>query len=55
MAHVIESLADRILVLERFVEVSNDDTFDVVEQEQNLNTRRMKESQVRLLKMIKIL
>jgi len=50
MTHVIESLADRIFELERFVEVSNDDTFDVVEQQQNLNTKRMTESHVRLLK-----
>jgi len=35
MAHVIESLANRILELERFVEVSNEDTFDVVEQQYN--------------------
>jgi len=50
MAHVIDSLADRILELVRFVEVSNDDTFDVVEQQQNLNTKRMTESHVQLLK-----
>jgi len=50
MAHVIESLADRILELERFAEVSNDDTFDVDEQKKNLNTKRMTERHVRLLK-----
>jgi len=50
MTHVIESSADRILELERLVEVSNDDTFDAVEQQQNLNTKRMRESHVRLLK-----
>ena len=49
MAHVIDSLADRILELERFIEVSSDDTFDVVEQQRNVNTKRMTESHVRLL------
>jgi len=41
MAHVIDSLADRILKLERCLEVSNNNTFDVVEQRRNLNTKRM--------------
>jgi hypothetical protein len=44
MACVIDSLADRIFKLERIVEVSNKDTFDVVELQRNVNTKRMTES-----------
>jgi hypothetical protein len=41
---VIDSLADRILELERFIEVRNNDTFDVAEQHRDVNTKRMADS-----------
>jgi len=50
MAHVIDSLADGILEMDRFVEVSNRETIALVEKQKNDNTRRMTDCHVRLLR-----
>jgi hypothetical protein len=47
-AQVIDSLADRILDLERFIEIDESTTYDVVEQQKNANTKKMTESHTRL-------
>jgi hypothetical protein len=51
-AKVIDSLADRMLDYDvtRFVACSNDATLQLVEQQQNANTRRMTDSHLRLIK-----
>jgi hypothetical protein len=44
VAYVIGSLADQILELERFIEVSNSAAFDVVKQQRNVNAKWMTDS-----------
>ena len=46
---VIDSLADRILDLERFIEIDESTTCNVVEQQKNANTKKMTESHTRLV------
>lgn len=50
MAHVIDSLVERIMELDRFIEVSNRETTALVEKQKNDNTRRMTDCHVRLLR-----
>lgn len=47
---VIDSLASRILELERFIDISNDATNDLLEQQRNENTKKVTASHMRLFK-----
>ena len=54
MAEIVDSLANRILELEhenaatRFEEISESDTFDIIDRERNVNTSKATKSHMRL-------
>jgi len=50
MTHVVDSLVDRIMELDRFIEVDNQATMNIVDEQRNINTKRMTDGHVRLFR-----